>query len=88
VAGGDSQVLNVGYGHGCSVREVLASVERVAGQKLVVHEEPGREGDPPTLVAATGRVRQVLGWQPRLDDLDTIVRHALAWERKLQREPW
>jgi UDP-glucose 4-epimerase len=87
-AGGEPQVLNVGYGHGYSVREVLASVERVAGQKLVVREEPRREGDPPTLVAATGRVRQVLGWQPRLDDLDTIVRHSLAWERKLQREPW
>jgi UDP-glucose 4-epimerase len=87
-AGGDPQVLNVGYGHGYSVREVLASVERVAGQKLVVREEPPREGDPPTLVAATGRVRQVLGWQPRLDDLDAIVRHSLAWERKLLREPW
>jgi len=87
-AGGTSQVLNVGYGHGYSVREVLASVERVAGRKLVVREEPAREGDPPTLVAATGRVRQVLGWQPRLDDLDAIVRSALAWEHKLLREPW
>jgi UDP-glucose 4-epimerase len=86
--GGGSQVLNVGYGRGYSVREVLASVARVSGQELVVVEEPRRAGDPPMLVAEAGRIRELLGWQPRLDDLDTIVGHALAWERKLQRAPW
>jgi UDP-glucose 4-epimerase len=86
--GGISQVLNVGYGRGYSVRDVLASVARVAGQQLVICEEPRREGDPPSLVAAAERVREVLDWRPQLDDLDTIVGHSLAWERKLRREPW
>ncbi|HZO21826.1 MAG TPA: UDP-glucose 4-epimerase GalE [Steroidobacteraceae bacterium] len=87
-AGGNSAVLNVGYGHGYSVREVLASVERVAGQALKVREEPRRPGDPPTLVARADRVRSELGWKPRLDDLDTIVRTSLEWEKRLQRAPW
>jgi UDP-glucose 4-epimerase len=86
--GGDSQVLNVGYGHGYSVREVLKSVERVAGHPLTIREEPRRAGDPPILVARANRVRSVLGWQPRLDNLDTIVKTALEWEKRLAREPW
>ena len=86
--GGNSQVLNVGYGHGYSVREVLKSVERVAGQPLNIREEPRRAGDPPMIVARANRVRNVLGWQPRLDDLDTIVKTALEWERRLVNEPW
>ncbi|MGH8137917.1 MAG: UDP-glucose 4-epimerase GalE [Steroidobacteraceae bacterium] len=87
-AGGAPLVLNVGYGHGYSVREVLTSVERVAGRPLTVREEPRRPGDPPSLVARADRVRSALGWKPRLDDLDTIVRTALEWEKRLQREPW
>ena len=87
-AGGNSTVLNVGYGHGYSVREVLQSVERVSGEHLKVVEEPRRAGDPPALVARADRIRQELGWKPRLDDLDTIVRTALAWEKRLLREPW
>lgn len=87
-AGGAPVVLNVGYGHGYSVREVLTSVERVAGRPLTVREEPRRPGDPPSLVARADRVRSALGWKPRLDDLDTIVRTALEWEKRLQREPW
>ena len=86
--GGESTVLNVGYGHGYSVREVLQSVERVSGKRLTVREEPRRPGDPPALVARAERIRRELGWTPRLDDLDTIVRTALAWEERLQREPW
>ena len=86
--GGASTVLNVGYGHGYSVREVLQSVERVSGQRLKVIEEPRRAGDPPGLVARAERIRRELGWKPRLDDLDTIVRTALAWEKRLLREPW
>ncbi len=86
--GGESTVLNVGYGHGYSVREVLQSVERVSGRRLTVREEPRRPGDPPALVARAERIRRELGWTPRLDDLDTIVRTALAWEERLQREPW
>ena len=86
--GGASTVLNVGYGHGYSVREVLQSVERVSGQRLNIREEPRRPGDPPALVARAERIRRELGWKPRLDDLDTIVRTALAWEERLQRAPW
>ncbi len=86
--GGTSTILNVGYGHGYSVREVLRSVERVSGERLQIVEEPRRAGDPPGLVARADRIRQELGWKPRLDDLDTIVRTALAWERRLLREPW
>jgi UDP-glucose 4-epimerase len=86
--GGTPQVLNVGYGHGYSVREVLKSVERVAGHSLTIREEPRRAGDPPVLVARADRVRSELGWQPRLDDLDTIVKTSLQWEQRLAREPW
>ncbi|TLY72506.1 MAG: UDP-glucose 4-epimerase GalE [Gammaproteobacteria bacterium] len=87
-AGGGSTTLNVGYGHGYSVRQVLASVERVSGKPLKVREEPRRPGDPPALVARAERIRRELGWKPRLDDLDTIVRTGLAWEERLLRNPW
>jgi UDP-glucose 4-epimerase len=86
--GGAPVTLNCGYGHGYSVREVLQSVQRLTGQPLSVREAPRREGDPPTLVARAERIRSVLGWQPRLDDLDAIVASSLAWERRLLAEPW
>jgi len=86
--GGKSLVANCGYGHGYSVREVIKSVEKIAGIKLNVREEPRRAGDPPSLVAHAQKVREVLGWSPKLDDIDTIVRSSLEWERRLQREPW
>ena len=86
--GGASTLLNVGYGHGYSVREVLASVERVTGRRLTVREAARRSGDPPSLIARADRIRSQLGWQPRLDDLDTIVRTAWNWEQRLLREPW
>jgi UDP-glucose 4-epimerase len=86
--GGAAAVFNCGYSHGYSVREVLDSVQRVAGQPLTIREEPRRAGDPPVLVARADRIRLQLGWTPRLDDLDAIVDSALRWERKLQRDPW
>jgi UDP-glucose 4-epimerase len=85
---GASRVLNCGYGRGFSVREVLASVQRVSGRALRIREEPRRAGDPPTLIARADLVRSVLGWQPQLDDLDTIVRTSLDWERRQLQEPW
>lgn len=85
---GASTVLNVGYGHGYSVRQVLDSVERVAGKRLTVREEPRRAGDPPALVARADRIRAELGWRPKLDDLDTIVNTALKWEQRLLQNPW
>ncbi|MCO4811092.1 MAG: UDP-glucose 4-epimerase GalE [Gammaproteobacteria bacterium] len=81
--GGESTVLNCGYGHGYSVREVLAAVATANGEALNVNEEPRRAGDPPELVAVAERVREVLGWTPKFDDLDTIVRTSLEWERKI-----
>jgi UDP-glucose 4-epimerase len=87
-ARGRSVTLNVGYGHGYSVREVLAMVETVGGKPLVIREEPRRAGDPAYLVARAERVRTELGWQPRYDDLKAIVASSLAWERKLLQEPW
>jgi UDP-glucose 4-epimerase len=80
---GESTVLNCGYGHGYSVRDVLAAVERVNGEPLNIKEEPRRAGDPPELIAVADRIREVLGWTPSLDDLDTIVRTSLEWERKI-----
>jgi UDP-glucose 4-epimerase len=85
--GGASTTLNCGYGHGFSVREVLRMVEQVSGKALIVGESPRRAGDPPSLVAKADRIRAVLGWEPRLDDLETIVRTQLEWEYRLQREP-
>lgn len=86
-AGGPSTVLNCGYGHGYSVREVLDAVDRAAGRPVVRREEPRRAGDPPILIASAERIRSVLGWQPRYDDLDFIVETALRWERHLQSHP-
>ena len=81
--GGDSTTLNCGYGHGYSVREVLSAVEKANGAALKIVDEPRRAGDPPELIAVAQRVRDVLGWIPRYDNLDTIVETALAWERKI-----
>jgi len=81
--GGESTTLNCGYGHGYSVREVLAAVGRAHGAPIAAIEQPRRAGDPPSLIADAQRIRQVLGWQPKLDDLDLVARTSLAWERKL-----
>ena len=81
--GGTTTTLNVGYGHGYSVREVLGMVEDVAGKPLVIREEARRLGDPAYLVARAERIRSELGWTPRYDDLRSIVTSSLVWERKL-----
>lgn len=81
--GGDAAVMNCGYGHGASVREVIDAIERVAGRKLPMREAPRRPGDPPSLVADAQLIRASLGWSPEHDDLDEIVEHAYAWESRL-----
>ncbi|MFO1417550.1 MAG: UDP-glucose 4-epimerase GalE [Methylotetracoccus sp.] len=83
--GGASATLNCGYGHGYSVRQVVQAVDTLIGQPIAVDEQPRRAGDPAELVAAVDRIRQVLGWTPRYDDLEFIVRTALDWERELLR---
>ena len=85
--GGASATLNCGYGRGFSVREVLAEVARTAGTPLSVTESPRRAGDPPQLIAAARRIRDTLGWSPRHEDLPGIVATALAWEKRLLRQP-
>jgi len=82
-AGGESQTLNCGYGHGYSVREVLDAVQSVDGRPLTIIEEPRRPGDPPALVADAARIRRVLGWTPRYDNLEFIVKTSLDWEKRL-----
>ncbi|MCB1749242.1 MAG: UDP-glucose 4-epimerase GalE, partial [Gammaproteobacteria bacterium] len=81
--GGDSVTLNCGYGHGYSVREVIDTVERLAGKPLPVSEDARRPGDPPLLIAEAERIKSTLGWAPRYDSLDTIVQTSLDWERRL-----
>jgi UDP-glucose 4-epimerase len=83
--GGASATLNCGYGRGFSVLDVIDTVKRVAGVDFKVELVPRRAGDPAQIVAACDRVRSTLGWQPRFNDLQTIVAHALAWERKLSK---
>ncbi|MFQ5470959.1 MAG: UDP-glucose 4-epimerase GalE [Gammaproteobacteria bacterium] len=83
-AGGESVVLNCGYGHGYSVREVLDTVERVSGKTLKIIEDKRRAGDPPALAANADKIRQTLGWVPKYDNIDLIVDTALQWERKLK----
>ena len=82
----ENLVLNCGYGHGYSVREVLAAVEREAGIQLDIQSAPRRPGDAVTLVADASRLRNDFAWQPRFDDLGMIVRTAVDWERKLAGE--
>ena len=84
-AGGESVVLNCGYGKGFSVLDVVEAVKRAAHADFPVRTTGRRAGDPPALVAGADRIHEVLGWEPRLNDLDTIVEHALAWEKRLHK---
>jgi UDP-glucose 4-epimerase len=85
--GGPSLTLNCGYGRGFSVLEVVDTVKRVSGVDFKVDFAGRRPGDPAQIVAASDRIRAALEWQPRFDNLDTIVAHALAWERELETRP-
>jgi UDP-glucose 4-epimerase len=80
----DSATLNCGYGHGYSVLEVIDAVKRVSGRDFDTVRNAPRPGDPAVIVADSSRIRAQLGWAPHFDSLDTIVSHALAWERRLQ----
>jgi UDP-glucose 4-epimerase len=81
--GGASAIMNCGYGHGYSVREVVDAVKRVSGIDFRVEMRPRRAGDPAAIVADVQAIKRILSWRPLHDDLQTIVRHALAWEKKL-----
>jgi len=85
-SGGDSVTLNCGYGRGYSVLETIEAVRRISGRNFAVQYAPRRPGDIMTMVADSSRLRATLNWTPQYDDLETIVRHALAWEEILFRE--
>jgi UDP-glucose 4-epimerase len=78
-----SLLMNCGYGRGFSVLEVLDAVDRVTNHRIDRRMEPRRAGDPGELVSDPSRIRATLPWQPRFADLDTIITHALQWERRL-----
>jgi UDP-glucose 4-epimerase len=85
--GGESLTCNVGYGRGYSVKEVVDTVRRVSGVDFAANMAPRRPGDPAAIVASNARAKQRLAWRPALDDLPTIVEHALAWERRQHNAP-
>ncbi len=82
-AGGQSAVMNCGYGHGASVLQVVDAVKRAAGIDFAVRLADRRQGDAAEIVASADLARKNLGWRPQHDNLDTIVRHALDWENHL-----
>jgi UDP-glucose 4-epimerase len=81
----NSSVFNLGNGQGFSVQEVIDTARSITGKAIPVVDEPRRAGDPPRLVADSGRARQILRWKPQYSDLDTIVDHAWRWELQW---PW
>jgi UDP-glucose 4-epimerase len=84
-AGGHGEILNCGYGLGYSVLEVIDAVKRVSAREFEVRLGPRRPGDPAVVVAATDRIRKLLGWAPQNDKLDAMVLSALRWEERLTR---
>ena len=81
--GGESTAMNVGYGHGSSVREVLEVVKKVSGVDLKIVEAERRPGDPASLVAKADKIRLLTGWEPRFNNLETIIEDAWRWESRL-----
>lgn len=82
-SGGESVTLNCGYGSGFSVREVLNTVQSQVNHELNIIEKPRRPGDPPELVADVARIHDTLDWVPQYNDIETIVRTSIEWERRL-----
>jgi UDP-glucose 4-epimerase len=85
--GGGSAIYNCGYGHGASVHEVVNRVKYVTGIDFPVCYADRRPGDPPALVANASKIRKELGWTPKHDDLDYIIRTAWEWEKKIATTP-
>ena len=82
LAPGRRGFFNLGNGDGYSVREVIQTCEKIAGQKIPTVEKPRRPGDPPRLVASAEKARRELGWTPKFPKLEEIVATAWAWHRK------
>ena len=79
--GGKSDVMNCGYGHGSSVKEVIKMTKKVTNRDFRVAEKARRPGDPPALIADSSKLKEKLQWTPRYDDLEYIIRTALSWEQ-------
>jgi UDP-glucose 4-epimerase len=82
--GGKSNVFNCGYGHGSTVQEVIETVRKVSGNNFKVNKVGRRPGDVSEVVAGADKIRNVLGWKPKHDNLESIVKHAYNWEKKLK----
>lgn len=82
--GGENTNMNVGYGHGYSVRDILETTQRVTGREFAIKEGPRRLGDPVEVVADARLIRRKLGWTPQLDNIETIIQHAYRWEQSEQ----
>jgi len=82
LSGGESVSLNLGTGKGYSVRQIIAAVEAVSGETILVQEGPRRLGDPPILIADPSRAFDFLQWEPHCSDLPQIVTSAFHWHRR------
>ena len=80
-----SEFYNLGTGGGSSVREVIEACRKITGKKIPVVEKPRRPGDPPRLIAASGKIKRELGWQPQFQDIEAIVASAWKWHQKFPR---
>ncbi|TKX32066.1 UDP-glucose 4-epimerase GalE [Campylobacter estrildidarum] len=78
----ESDIFNVGYGHGFSVKEVIESMKRVTGVDFKVELAPRRAGDPSVLISDAQKIRTLTSWQPKFDDLDLICKSAYDWEKQ------
>ncbi|WP_028841580.1 UDP-glucose 4-epimerase GalE [Thermodesulfobacterium hveragerdense] len=81
---GKSQILNCGYGVGVSVRQVVEAVKKVTGVEFKVLETERRPGDPPVLIADNRKIKSLFSWEPKFQDLETIIQHAWNWEQKIK----
>lgn len=80
--GGKSEVLNCGYGHGFSVREVLNKVKEITEISIKIVEAPRRAGDSAHLTSRADKIQSVIGWRPKFDDLGIIIKSAYEWEKR------
>ena len=85
--GGESDIFNCGYGQGYSVKEVISKLKEISGVDFTAIESPRRPGDPACVIACGDRIRQVLGWQPKYNNLETILKTTYAWEQKKLLQP-
>lgn len=79
----ESGVFNCGYGHGFSVKEVLETMKRVSGVDFPVEMKERRAGDPAMLISDNSKIRNIMHWEPKYDDLELICKTGLAWEKKI-----